>query len=260
MKRTVLCAALTLVIAAPAAADVTMKVQMTGKGIGKAAEAPGVIYIKGTRMRQDQTISDTPMTTIIDVDGQKFISINHKKKEAEVYDMAQFRRTLDEATKGVSIEASLNPNGQTKTIAGQTCSGYDVTVTFPMALGPAEGMRMIMSGPACIVKDAPGAADFKAFYLAAAEKGFVMSDPRAAKGSPQQAKGMTEYYKALAEAGVPYEMSMAMKVEGGGPMGGMMNRMFGNAAFTQTVTEVSTTALGDDVFAIPAGYKVKDAK
>jgi len=260
MKRTILCAALALLVAAPAAADVTIKVQMTGKGIGKAAEAPGVLYIKGHRMRQDQTLNDTPTTTIIDVDGQKFISINHRKKEAEVYEMAQFRQTLEKATEGASIEASVKPNGQTKTIAGQECSGYDVAVSMPMAVGPAGGMRMVMSGPACIAKGAPGAEDFKAFYLAAAEKGFVMSDPRAAKGAPQQTKGMTELYKSLAEAGMPYEMSMSMKIEGGGPMAGMMNRMFNNAAFTQTVTEVTTGAIGDDGFAIPAGYKVQNAK
>ncbi|HEX7084716.1 MAG TPA: hypothetical protein VF198_00015 [Vicinamibacterales bacterium] len=258
MKRTILCAALALLVAAPAAADVTIKLQQTGKGIGKAAEAPAVTYIKGHRMRQDQTLNDTPMTTIIDVDGQKFISINHKKKEAEVYDMTQFRQSLDKATQGASIEASMKPNGQTKTIAGRECTGYDVSIAMPMAAG--ADMRLVMSGPACIAKGAPGAEDFKAFYLAAAEKGFVMSDPRAAKGAPQQTKGMTELYKSLADAGLPYEMSMSIKVEGGGPMAGMMNRMFNNSAFTQTVTEVATGAIGDDVFAIPAGYKVKDAK
>ncbi len=259
MKRTILCAALALLVAAPAAADVTIKMQVTGKVVGKAGEAPGVTYIKGHRMRSDSTHNGTPMTTIIDLDAQKFISIDHRKKEAEVYEMAQLRQTLDKSTQGVSIDASVKPNGQTKTIAGQECSGYDITVSMPMAAG-ADGMRMVMTGPTCIVKGAPGEADYKAFYFAAAEKGFVMSDPRTAKGAPQQTKGMTELYKSLAEAGMPYEMSMSMKIEGGGPMAGMMNRMFNNAAFTQTVTEVTTGAIGDDVFAIPAGYKVKNAK
>ena len=65
---------------------------MTGKGLGKAAESQSITYIKGLKMRTDSTLGDTPTTTIIDLEAQKFISINHKKKEAQVYDMAQFRQ------------------------------------------------------------------------------------------------------------------------------------------------------------------------
>ncbi len=61
-----------------------------------------------------------------------------------------------------------------------------------MALGGDATMTMVMTGPVFIAKGAPGSADYAKFYLAAAEKGFIMSDPRAAKGAPQQVKGMTE--------------------------------------------------------------------
>jgi hypothetical protein len=256
-----LCAAMVLLLAVPAAADVTVKSQVSGKGVGKMAEAQGVTYIKGLRMRSDSTMNDTPMTTIIDVEGQKFISIDHRKKEAQVYEMAQFRESLDKATKGAQIEASLKPNGQTKTIAGRECTGYDVSIAMPMAAGGDSGMKLVMTGPVFIAKGAPGTEDYQAFYLAAAEKGFVMSDPRAAKGAPQQTKGMTELYRSIAgTGGIPYEMTMSMKVDGAGPMAGMMNRMFSNAAFSQVVTEVSTDAVAGDAFDIPAGYKVRNAK
>jgi hypothetical protein len=43
-------------------------------------------------------------------------------------------------------------------------------------------------------------------------------------------------------------------------MAGMMNKMLGGAAFTQTVTAVSTDAVPDDKFARPPDYKVKDSK
>ena len=86
--------------ATPAIADVTMTSQVTGKGIGKAAESQSIVYIKGLKMRNDSTLGDTPTTMIIDIETQKFISINHKKKEAQVFDMAQFRQDMDKTMKG----------------------------------------------------------------------------------------------------------------------------------------------------------------
>ncbi len=261
MKRISLLTAATVLAALPAFADVTITATVTGKGIGKLAEAQSVTYIKGLRMRSDSTLGDKPMSTIIDVENQKFISIDHKKKEAQVFEMAQFRETVDKAMKGGEVVGSLKPNGQTKTIAGQNCTGYDVAIEMPMAVGAEGSMKMVMTGPVFMAQGAPGSADFKAFYLAAAERGFIMSDPRAARGAPQQTKGMTELYKSMAETGgIPYEMTMSMKIEGAGPMAGMMNKMIGNSAFGQTVTAVATGAVSADKFDLPAGYKVTAAK
>ena len=257
-----LCALLVAgLFATPAVADVTLTAQVTGKGIGKAAESQSITYIKGLKMRTDSTLGDTPMTMIVDVETQKFISINHKKKEAQVIGMAEFRQDMDKTMKGGQALASLKPNGQKREVAGKSCDGYDIAVSTPMAIGQDTEMKMVMTGPLFIAKGVPGSADYAAFHRAAAEKGFIMSDPRAARGAPQQAKGMTELYKAIADTGgIPYYMEMTMKVEGGGPMAGMMNKMMGGSAFSNTVTAVSTDAVSGDKFDIPAGYKVKDSK
>ena len=249
-------------LATPARADVTVTAQVTGKGLGKAAESQSVTYIKGLKMRSDSTIGDTPTTTIIDIDAQKFISINHKKKEASVLAMAQFRQDLDKAVKSDEVKASLKPNTEKKEIAGRACNGYDLAVATPMALGGDATMTMVMTGPVFIAKGAPGSADYVAFYLAAAEKGFITSgDPRAAKGAPQQVKGMTALHKAIADTGgIPYFMEMSMKIEGAGPMAAMMNKMMGGSAFSQTVTAVTTDTIAATTFDVPAGYKLKDSK
>ena len=261
MIRTLCATVVVGLLAAPALADVTVTSQVTGKGLGKAAESQSIVYIKGLKMRTDSTLGDSPTTTIIDIEAQKFISINHKKKEASVIDMAQFRQDLDKSMKGGQTEASLKPNGEKKEIAGRACNGYDISVIMPMAIGGDTSMTMVMSGPVFIAKGAPGSADYARFHLAAAEKGFIMSDPRAAKGAPQQVKGMTELYKTIADTGgIPYSMEMSMKIDGAGPMAGMMNKVMGGAAFSSAVTAVSTDAVAGDTFDVPAGYKVKDSK
>ncbi|MSO35018.1 MAG: hypothetical protein EXQ50_12490 [Acidobacteria bacterium] len=94
----------------------------------------------------------------------------------------------------------------------------------------------------------------------AVEKGWIFSDPRAAKGQPGQAKAMAEIYKELAATGgIPDEMETNIKMGGEGPMASMMAKM-GNMSSTTTVTAVETGALAADLFAPPAGYKIKEQK
>ena len=261
MLRSVCTAAIVGLLATPVFADVTLKSTMTGKGFGKMADGESVSYISGLKMRTDSTFGGSPTSIIIDLEAQKFISINHKKKEAQVYDMAKFRQDLDKALKQGEVKSSLKPNGEKREVSGRECTGYDMSVAVPLAMGEGMEMTMVMSGPVFIAKGAPGSAEFAKFYLATAEKGFIASDPRAAKGAASQTKGMTELYKAIAETGgIPYLMETGVKVEGGGPMAGMMGKMMGGSGFTQTITAVTTDAIPADKFAIPADYKTKIEK
>lgn len=261
MPRILCTAAMVGLLATPAFADITLKSTMTGKGFGKMADGESVSYIKGLKMRTDSTFGGSPTSIIIDVESQKFISINHKKKEAQVYDMAKFRQDLDKTLKSSEAKSSLKPNGEKREVSGRACTGYDMSVSVPWAMGEGMEMTMVMSGPVFIAKGAPGSADYAKFYLAAAEKGFIASDPRQAKGAAQQTKGMTELYKAIAETGgIPYQMETGVKIEGGGPMAGVMGKMMGGSGFTQTITSVATDHVSADTFEIPADYKVKIEK
>ena len=111
-----------------------------------------------------------------------------------------------------------------------------------------------------IVKGAPGSADYNRFFKAAVEKGWIFSDPRAAKAQPGQAKAMAEMYNQLADiGGIAYETNMQIKMGGEGPMAGLLARM-GNLNMTTVVDSVDTAALADDLFAPPAGYKLSPKK
>ena len=176
--------------------------------------------------------------------------------------MQAFAADVSKSIDPSGIKASVKPNGQTKTIAGKTANGYDISIEVPATMGGQSGMKMtvMMSGPTWVVKGAPGTAEYLAFYKGAVEKGWIFSDPRGAKGSPGQAKAMAEMYKQLiASGGIPYETEFTMKMGGDGPMAGMMAKM-GGMSVTSTVESVDTGALAADLFAPPAGYKIKEQK
>jgi hypothetical protein len=263
MKRVLLVSILGVGLAWPAYADVTLKQTTSGKGLGMSGTTPAVTYIKGNKMRTDSTVGDRTQSMIFDLDAQKLYMFDSRKKEADVYDMATFAKEVSSSVDTANMKVSMTPNGQTKQIARQTAAGYDLEVSVPAAMGGNKDMQMTMtlSGPTWIVKGAPGTQDYVNFYKAAVEKGWIFSDPRAAKGQPGQAKAMAEMYRQLAEAGgIAYETDMNMKMGGAsGPMAGLFARM-GNISFSTKVDAVETGALADELFAPPAGYKLNSKK
>lgn len=266
MRRTCSVFILALGLAVPAAADVTIKAMSGGKGMGISGKTATTTYIKGNKMRADMQMGDKVQTTIMDLDTQKMYSFDSKKKEADVWDMAQVGAEVSKTVDTSNMKASIEPNGQKKTFGPHTAAGYDMEVTVPAAMGGNKDQMMMftLSGPVWIVPDAPGAADYARFYRTAAEKGWIFGDPRAAKGQPGQARAMSEMYRKFAEiGGIAYETDIQIRMGvgggGGGPLGGLLSRI-GNIQMTTVVEDVQPGPLADDLFAPPAGYKLNNRK
>jgi hypothetical protein len=240
-------------LASPAAADVTIKSKGGGSGMVGALSGDMTQYIKGQKVRIDQTTGQgRDTTTIIDMAAKQMIVLNHGSKEAEVIDMTSLGASMDKA--GVTdVTASITPTTQTRQIAGQTCTVHDLKVSVPMQMGNMK-MAMVMSGPQCLVKNAPGQADYLAFYKAAAENGGFF-DAQQAKTRPAAAKAMTDMYRKMAELGLPYATEMKFGFEGDGPMADMMKKMANT--ITTEVTSVTTSPIAASMFDVPAGYAVK---
>ena len=261
MKTTIVATLLITALASPASADVTLKQTTNGKGLGLSSQMPGTTYIKGNKMRSDVVNGDRTTTTIFDLDAQQMLMFDAKKKAADVWDMAAFSAELAKTVDVSQMKASLTPTGQSKQIAGQDADGYSLEISMPAMVAGSADLSMIvtLSGPVWIAKDAPGSADYIRFYTAAAEKGWVMSDPRAAEASPGPARAMTEMYRQLADAGgIAYEIDtqITLSATGSNPLGALLARM-GNVSMAAVVQSVETEPLPDDLFAAPAGYKLK---
>src|SRR5687768_4838340 len=175
MKRVCTAGFLTICLASTSAfADVTIKQKTGGKGLGAAMAGEGTQYIKGLKMRTDQTIGNANTTTIIDAGAEQMISLDHSKKEATITDMKKIAAEIA-AVSSTDITASLTPTAQTRQIAGASCTVHDMKISIPMQMGNDQ-ITMAMAGPACLVKGAPGAADFLVFYKAIAEKNLFFGD------------------------------------------------------------------------------------
>src|SRR5262245_27999115 len=259
MKHLVLAACLTVAAAAPAVPDLELAQAVSGKGLGPNGTATTVTYIKGLRMRSDTLGGDITHSIIFDVQNQKIYIFDSKKKEVDMWDMADFGKQIGQVADTAAMKTSFKPNGQTKQIGGKTASGYDMSISMPSKTGGTQ-MTVTLTGPTWIVKGAPGTSDFVKFYTAAAGKGFIFTDPRAAKAQPGQAKATAQMYREIAATGgVPYETDMTIKMSGEGPMAAMMAKM-GSMSMNTVVQAADTAPLPDDRFAPPAGYQLTPKK
>jgi hypothetical protein len=269
MNRVCLSLLLSIAVVLPAYADVTVKMTTGGKGMGMAASTTGTTYIKGNKMRSDLQMGNRTQSTIFDLDAQKMYVFESGKKEADVWDMAEFGKQIGMNIDAEKMKTSIKPNGEKKPFGNLTADGYNMEVSVPATIGNNKDMTMTvtLSGPVWIVKDAPGAAEYNAFYKTAVEKGWIFGDPRAAKGQPGQAKAMAEMYRQFAEiGGIAYESDIQIKMgmgdASGGPgglMAGMLAKM-GNVSTQTKVEDVQTGTVADDMFAPPAGYKLNTRK
>jgi len=258
MTRTIPVAVLALFLCASARADVTIRTAGTGKGLGMSGETTSTTYIKGLKMRVETRLGKKDSAMIFDVDNQKLYILDAKKKKADAWDMAAFSQELASSISIDGIRSSIKPNGQVKSVNGQDTEGYDVEIIVPATVGGAGGMAMtiVQTGTTWIAKGVPGAADYAAFYQGAAEKGWIFTDPRAAQGGPGQAKAMAQMYAEFAKlGGVPYETQMDVRIQGEGPMAGLLSSM-GSLSTATTTDSIETDALADDLFLPPADYRL----
>lgn len=261
MRLTGIFCAAACAVALPAAADVTVTQKTSGKAMIVNVGGESVTRIKGNKMRVDDVRGDETTVLIIDIDGQRMVSLNPKKKEATVTPLSALQEAMGKVAEVSEVKASVTPTAETKEVAGYPCKVHEISVSLPFSPGGEDmKMAMAMKGPACLSKEAPGYADYVRLYTAAAEKGFIFGNPAAAKGpAAAQARGLAALYKAMAEAGMALEQELNIGFEGSGPMAAMMSRM-GRSNINMVVTKIEAGPVPDDLFEIPAGFKVKTEK
>lgn len=251
-----------MLLAVPSWADVTVTENTGGKMFG-AADLSGtkVTRIKGHKMRQDNTRANGGDSTsmIFDLDAGKLIILNNTKKEAMVRATKDFGEAMTKVA-DADVKSEMTPTGATKTVAGQSCNVFDATVSVSFTMVEKQPpMTMTMKGPVCLSKTAPGNADFKEFYTTASQKGFMFTDPATAKAQPGMAKAMSSMLAKMADYGISLGSDMTMTFTGEGMMAQMMQKM-GGGKLTSEATKIETGSIADDVFAVPADYKTREAK
>jgi hypothetical protein len=240
---------------APARADLVITGHETGWSLGEVTEADTVTRFRGLRMRSDLWINGEQVSTIVDLEAGRFISLNHKARRAEIHDMRGVADAVARAT-GPAPGVDFRPTGREREILGQRCVEYGFVVRVergdPTRRAPAlPAAALSMRGAVWVAPESPGKDDWVRFHARAADSRLSFGHPRAAQVDPARTTGLMALYRRIAEVGLAYAMQIDLSAEAAGP-----NRS-GASSVSKTVTAVSAAPVPEDAFVIPPGYSTR---
>jgi hypothetical protein len=256
-------------------ADVTIVQSTTVEG-GMAAMGGGNVSpklttrVKGMKSRTDIDSGPIQVATITDLTAKQVVILRPDQKTATYVSTTPPSGTGSPAPAAPpkltlpDVRVSIKPTGRSQVIDGVTCAEYAFTSSMnmgemggaqmpPEAAAMMKDMKMNMQGSMWVAREVPGAAEYMAFQKAASGSDMAAA---VAGASGVNIPGMDKMMKAMGEVnGMAYLTEMTMTVEGTGPMADMMKQM-GAMKITTRTTSVTTDAIADDAFTIPADYKV----
>jgi len=259
-------------------ADVTLVQTYTIEG-GMAAMTGGgmsptlTTRIKGKKSRTDMDLQNSKVVTITDLGAKQVTILRPDQKTATIVTAdapaagadapaAAVPPAVEEAAKAVA--SSIKKSGKSQTIDGITCDEYTFATRLnlseiagsrmpPEAAAVMQDLRLNMEGSMWVAKDVPGAAEYIAFQKAAAASDM---SSLIAGSMGMKVPGMDKVMKAIAGTdGMAYLTEVTITAEGSGQVADMMRSM-GPMKVTTRTTSVNTDAVADDLFTIPADYKV----
>ncbi len=176
-----------LFIASPVVADVTYEEQTTMGGMmqmmGMGKPTKSMTRVSGDFMRTD----NQDEATIIDLAGERILTLNNKKKTYSVTTFAEMKQKMEQAmatlqgkkaekppeTSDVSMktEVRVTDTGRSETIQGASCKQYLLEMDMS-ATSEKEKQSGTMSTltDMWMAKDVPGLAEVNAFYRKMGEK------------------------------------------------------------------------------------------
>lgn len=279
MKRCLATVTIFALCLAPLHADVTMVQTLAFEG-GVAAMMGGMpggtptltTRVKGTKARVDVDIMNNKFTTLTDTTTKQVTVLNSADKTAVIYDLSTLPAPAAASAPPpdappVNIDAAFKPTGKSRTLEGVNCDDHEFTISIGLGeMGGAQqgqaaemmkDVKMVMNGTSCVAKAGPGADEMIAFQKAAAAQGTEAILRGALPG--QRVQGLDKLMAAMSSApGIAYltEIVMSFESPSPNPVVDMLKQM-GAMKMTQRTTKVSTEPIGDDVFAVPADYKVE---
>jgi hypothetical protein len=260
-------------------ADVTLVQTTTVEGglaamSGASMSPTTTTRIKGKKSRTDIDVPNLKVVTITDLAAKQVTILRPDQKTAtvvtpEVPPAAGTGAPAGTVSPAVAeaanaIASSIKSTGKSQTIDGIKCDEYTFATSVnlsemtgsrmpPEAAAVMQDVKLNMEGSMWIAKDVPGAAEFIAFQKAAAASD-MSSIIAGATGV--KVPGMDRVMQAIAGTdGMAYLTEMTVRAEGTGQVADMMRSM-GPMKITTKTTSVNTDSVADDIFTVPADYKV----
>ncbi len=233
-----------------ARADITVTEKGKSAGPGSNGEWTRKLHVKGLKMRVESSYAKESHITIYDLEVGKRIRLIPERKEAFVMDLGILSKRITENVNPKSLARVIRPTGNKIEILGETCDEY----TFELKAQPAgpHGSAFIQrdTGTVCVSQSIPGGIESTNFVHEAKKRGYTAA---ASIFSPSSSPLGLYFY-----GDQPNVMVLSAKAESG-VESGLAFELHSMTKSNQSmnVTEISSAAIPDESFQIPADWKIK---
>ncbi len=236
----------------PVRADITVTEKGKSTGLGSSGDWTRKLRIKGLKMRVESSYAKERHITIYDLETGKRIRLIPEHKEAFVMDLGALSQRVTENINPKSLTRVIRPTGnKNKTeIPGEICDEY----AFELGAHPAgphgSGFIQHDTGIVCVSQSILGGIEFTNFVHEAKKRGYTAA---AAIFSPSASPIGLYFY-----GDEPNVMVLSAKSESGVESGLAFElHSMTRSDQSMNVTEISSEAIPDESFQIPADWKIK---
>jgi hypothetical protein len=268
MKRPLAVLVLLACCSASLRADITVTSVTTMEGAMSAltggASPKMVMRIKGMKARSEIEAMGQTFTGLADLSTKQVLMLHPEDKTATL--MSPGGTSANPPSAQPKVEGTFTPTGKSQVINGMKCDEYSFTMSIdlsemdtshqaaPAAAAMLKDMTLKMNGSVWTTKEGSAASEYMAFQKLAVTS--ELASVLAGGMSGISANGLDRVMRGFSGGeGMPYLTEINVTVEGTSPAVDMMKQM-GPMKIINKVTAVSTDPLADDLFTLPADYRI----
>ena len=208
---------------------------------------------------------DMKISSVTDLATKQVVLLDHAKRTAQTLPVSG--PTGPAAPVKATAGMSFTPGGETRTIDGLACEAraFHVSVNVANATGPnippqaaamVSDLKIVLDGTAWIATSGGGAAEYVQFQQSAAKSNLAV--PLAVLlGGQRTSIGLENVLSIISSApGIPCLAEVVISAEGTSEIANRMRLQMAGTKVSQRISDLSTAALADEVFTVPAGYKL----
>lgn len=231
-------------------ADITVTQHGKQGGVAPNEVWTRKLRIKGLKMRVEALHGKETHITIYNLEAGKRFRLNPQRKEAFVLDLALLSEHLRGSVIPKNLARAIHPTGKKTESLGTSCDEYTFDLQAPTA--PWHGMNAILhdTGTVCVSQNISSGVEFTNFVHEARKRGYTAA---AAVCSPTYSSIGFYFYGDEPNVMVLFAKTESAFEGGRGP--GLHG--ISTVENMMSVTEVSSDAIPDEEFQVPADWKIK---
>lgn len=256
-RRLTLIAALLIALGAGcvslARADLTLKGRSGLVALNMPNLGQETLYLKKDRLRRDLTDRGRSYSYLYDLKRRELTHLDHAQRQATTRTLAAVAKGKEGAA-ARNLKLKLTPTGRKQALGHWNCVEHDIDASLPAEMANKEQVTLLLTGRLWIAPKTKEQRDLDPFVKSVQAEDFFIGASAQGQVDTVQTQGVKEVLRRVLPRGMLCGADFQLGYQGDGPMANLGRRMATRMSIVYDT--LSTDAIADSLFEIPADYRV----